>query len=147
MEKVLSEKMDKPTDLENEMEIDNVVGESQILNNTNEKDTLESTNSIPDLSNDVIEIIELVKKEKLKPKTKVKITLSDGKIYKVNIHKSPSTICLADLKNNMPISGRFRYYVKTCDEDGDILFDEYDDNTAILPLFKDKIIVECKPVL
>ena len=147
MDKVLPEKNDISTDLGNDMEIANA-SESQILNNTNEKDTLENTNSNPDLSNDIIEIIEPIKKEKLKPKTKIKITLCDGgKIYMVNIHKSPNTICLADLKNNMPISGRFRYFIKTCDEDGDILFKEYDDNTSILPLFKDKIIVECKPVL
>ena len=100
--------------------------------------------------NDITKIIEQEKEEEKKSveKTKIKIifTNDNNKIYKVNIKKSPLDICLADLKKNMPICGDFRYFFKTFDKDGDICFDEYDENKAKLPLFDDEIIVECKPI-
>ena len=100
--------------------------------------------------NDITKIIEQEKEEEKKSveKTKIKIifTNDNNKIYKVNIKKSPFDICLADLKKNMPICGDFRYFFKTFDKDGDICFDEYDENKAKLPLFDDEIIVECKPI-
>ena len=35
----------------------------------------------------------------------------------------------------MPKKGLFKFFVKTVLEDGDIEFEEYDHDTAILPLF------------
>ena len=46
----------------------------------------------------------------------------------------------------MPKKGPFKFFVKTVLEDGDIGFEEYDHDTAILPLFEDKIIVECNTI-
>ena len=50
-------------------------------------------------------------------------------------------IYLKDLKQNMPISnlGKYRYYIKTADK----CFEEFDDDSAILPLFEDQITVKC----
>ena len=47
----------------------------------------------------------------------------------------PEKLILADLKKNMPKKGLFKFFVKTVLEDGDIEFEEYDHDTAILPLF------------
>ena len=44
----------------------------------------------------------------------------------------------------MPTSGNFRYFFKSYDEDADICFEEYINDTDIVPLFRDRIIVECK---
>ena len=53
---------------------------------------------------------------------------------------------LADLKKKMPKKGPFQYFVKTILEDGDTGFEEYYDDSAILPLHEDKIIVECNTI-
>ena len=79
-------------------------------------------------------------------KTKVKVTINENSVYLIKIPILPENLTLADLKKKMPKKGPFQYFVKTILEDGDTGFEEYDDDTAILPLFEDKIIVECNTI-
>ena len=37
----------------------------------------------------------------------------------------------------------YEYRVKITDEDGDICFEDIDDDNTILPLFGDKIVLQC----
>ena len=81
---------------------------------------------------------------------KVKITFADNPIkkYLIKIRKKPSEIILSDLKKNMPVPGNFRFFVKHIDEeDGECLFEEYLNESDILPLYERQIVVECKSIL
>ena len=77
---------------------------------------------------------------------KVKVTIDENKVYLIKIPILPEKLTLPDLKKNMPKKGPFKFFVKTVLEDGVIGFEEYDHDTAILPLFEDKIIVECNTI-
>ena len=81
-----------------------------------------------------------------KKKTKVKVTIDENRVYLIKIPIPPENLTLADLKKKMPKKGPFQYFVKTILEDGDTGFEEYDDDSAILPLHEDKIIVECNTI-
>ena len=82
-----------------------------------------------------------------KIKTIVKVTRDQDQArvpFVVEIPKFPVT--LSDLKKNMPFKGIYRYFYKTyIDEDPCFKQIFYDADT--LPLFGDKIIVTCIPVL
>ena len=112
-------------------------------NDATEGDQLNDNESEHSNSPD-IQIIKHIKKEE--NNTTVKIMLEDGKNYGVKIPGSQS-LRLIDVKNVMPISGNFQYFFKRYDEDGDTIFDEHINDTDIVPLFKDKIIVECRTVI
>ena len=88
-------------------------------------------------------------------KTKVQITINGENVYWIKIPKPPNYITLADIKNQMLSKPRlygitdnvgvYDYYVKTI-KNGKIGLeecDEDDQNTVILPLFGDKIELEC----
>ena len=87
-----------------------------------------------------------IKSEEAITKTKVKVTINENRVYLIKIPIIPENLTLADLKKNMPKKGPFKFFVKTILEDGDTGFEEYDDDNAILPLFEDKIIVECNTI-
>ena len=81
---------------------------------------------------------------------KVKITFADNptKKYLIKVQKKPSEITLSDLKINMPVSGNFRFFIKHIDEeDGECLFEEFLNESDILPLYDRQIVVECKSIL
>ena len=48
----------------------------------------------------------------------------------------------------MPVPGNFRFFVKRIDEeDGECLFEEFLNESDILPLYDRQIVVECKSIL
>ena len=80
-------------------------------------------------------------------KTRVEITIDEKEIYGVIIHKNPNKITLGDLKKHMPISGSFRYFLQVGRIEGKDKFNQYEDDSNVLPLFRDNIIVKCKSIL
>ena len=98
----------------------------------------------------IMDLIILKKGKKQKSenmaRTKVKVTIDENRVYLIKIPIPPENLTLADLKKKMPQKGPFQYFVKTILEDGDTGFEEYDDDSAILPLHEDKIIVECNTI-
>ena len=77
-------------------------------------------------------------------KTTVEITIDEKEIYEVIIHKNSNEITLGELKKNMPISGHFRYFIQVGNIGGKDKYNQYEDESRILPLFRDNIIVKCK---
>ena len=76
-------------------------------------------------------------------KTTVEITIDEKEIYEVIIHKNSNEITLGELKKNMPISGHFRYFIQVGNIGGKDKYNQYEDESRILPLFRDNIIVKC----
>ena len=88
--------------------------------------------------NEVIDISEEIV-------VKAMITINNEESYIVKIRKSYfHDINLKDLKKNMPLPepNKYRYYIKTAEK----CFEEFDDDSAILPLIKDIITVKCRRV-
>ena len=87
-------------------------------------------------------------------KTKVQITINGENVFWIKIPKSPNNITLSDIKNQLLTKPRiygitviwmYDYFVKTI-KNGKVGLEECyedDDSTVILPLFGDKIELEC----
>ena len=126
----------------------------------NWNDHLNSTHNVEDKINKILDLITAKKDSdilngngqgaKLKSEaatiTKVKVTIIENSVYLIKIPIPSENLTLADLKKKMPKKGPFQYFVKTILEDGVMGFEEYIDDAAILPLFEDKIIVECNTI-
>ena len=84
-------------------------------------------------------------------KQRVKIKISyDGnpKKYVIKIIKTlpEDVITLADLKRKLPISGNFRYFIRTFDEEDEIM-EEFMDDCEKLPSYNNFMFVECHKML
>ena len=86
-------------------------------------------------------------------KTKVQITINGENVYWIKIPKPANYITLADIKNQLLSKPRiygittvngmmYDYYVKTI-KNGKTGLEECDEDTDNLPLFGDKIELEC----
>ena len=84
-------------------------------------------------------------------KQRVKIKISyDGnpKKYVIKIIKTlpHEIITLGDLKRKLPISGNFRYFIRTFDEEDEIM-EEFMDDCEKLPSYNNFMYVECRKML
>ena len=84
-------------------------------------------------------------------KQRVKIKISyDGnpKKYVIKIIKTlpEDVITLGDLKRKLPISGNFRYFIRTFDEEDEIM-EEFMDDCEKLPSYNNFMFVECRKML
>ena len=87
-----------------------------------------------------------------KSKTKVKLLLNGNSdnVNWISISKPASNVTLRDIKLVLQSQPKrysnetmYVYSVKTTDEDGDIGFEDIDEDNTILPLFGDKIVLQC----
>ena len=85
-------------------------------------------------------------------KTKVKLLLNGNgdNVNWINISKPANSVTLRDVKLVLQSQPKrysnetmYVYSVKTTDEDGDIGFEDIDEDNTILPLFGDKIVLQC----
>ena len=85
-------------------------------------------------------------------KTKVKLLLNGNgdNVNWINISKPANSVTLRDIKLVLQSQPKrysnetmYVYSVKTTDEDGDIGFEDIDEDNTILPLFGDKIVLQC----
>ena len=90
----------------------------------------------------------------IKSKTKVKLLINgdSNNVNWMNISKPPNYVTLNDIKlilqskpkkYGMSNEIMYEYCVKTTDKDGDIGFEDIDDENTILPLFEDQIVLKC----
>ena len=108
-----------------------------------EPNSMITMDDVIDLSGDEEE--ETIVDRKIKM-TIVKVTRDQEKVpFVIEIPKFPVT--LSDLKKNMPFKGIYRYFYKTYIDDEDPCFKQIFYDADTLPLFGDKIIVTCIPVL
>ena len=89
---------------------------------------------------------------KSKTKTKVKLLLNGNSdnVNWISISKPANSVTLRDIKLVLQSQPKrysnetmYVYSVKTTDEDGDIGFEDIDEDNTILPLFGDKIVLQC----
>ena len=87
-----------------------------------------------------------------KAKTKVKLLINgdSNNVNWISISKPPNSVTLSDIKLILKSQPKkysnekmYVYCVKTTDEDGDIGFEDINEDSTILPLFGDKIILQC----
>ena len=87
-----------------------------------------------------------------KAKTKVKLIINgdSNNVNWISISKPPNSVTLSDIKLILKSQPKkysnekmYVYCVKTTDEDGDIGFEDINEDNTILPLFGDKIILQC----
>ena len=87
-----------------------------------------------------------------KAKTKVKLIINgdSNNVNWISISKPPNSVTLSDIKLILKSQPKkysnekmYVYCVKTTDEDGDIGFEDINEDSTILPLFGDKIILQC----
>ena len=88
-----------------------------------------------------------------KSKTKVEISINGNRnnVNWLKIYKPSKTITLSDIKKllwkqpkmyGLSSGVRYRYRVKTT-EDGQVGFEDVDSDYSILPIFQEKIVLQC----
>ena len=93
------------------------------------------------------------KNDVIKVKTKVEITMNgiEEHVYWIKIPKSSNTVTLNDIKKHLWKQPRqygmsknmvYNYSVKTI-EDAKVGFEDVDEDDSILPLYGDKIVLQC----
>ena len=89
------------------------------------------------------------KSETEKQRVKIKISYDGNpKKYVIKIIKTlpDEMITLGDLKRKLPISGNFRYFIRTFDEEDEIM-EEFMDDFEKLPSYNNFMYVECRKML
>ena len=126
------------------------------IENIPKDDITRSTKIMENLTQNPVIIHREEKIEKtsnIKSKTKVEISINGNRnnVNWLKIYKPSNTITLSDitkiLKKQPKMYGlsndkTYRYRVKTT-EDGQVGFEDVDSNHSILPLFQDKIVLQC----
>lgn len=67
--------------------------------------------------------------------------------YQIKLPKTISKITLGDLKKHQMYREKFkvyRYFLKTIDEDGDEVWQEFVEDSALVPSYKNKIFIRCE---
>ena len=89
--------------------------------------------------------------EKSTTRTKVKFEILHGPFkgsYQTIVPKNVHRITLGDAKSyqpNVQHNANYRYYVKTKDDEDEegVLWQEFIEDSEILPIFKEKIVIRC----
>ena len=146
--KIIQEEHLSQIDVHNKIEI--IKREEDCIDNSRIQDKIQNSRiQIENPRN-----IQVATPPKIKSKTKVKLLINgdSNNVNWINISKPPNDVNLNDikliLKNNPKRYGMsneimYDYCVKITDEDGDIGFEDIDDDNTILPLFGDKIVLKC----